>query len=898
MPHFECTHQACRFSGDGIALACAVLKVGPQDVLTMLRPGGRLAHVMDEPIKPYEAEEYIECRVMQDEVKAYLATCRRALRSAPEKCGIRSGLSRNSLRLVPKETCMLVDVGTAPAVFRKFSRPKYAKSSYVGYPFTYNGDVMNVKVQDVSCADAFETVVVARSDVGVFMEGFDQVPKSLLCVFDPRDAAIIYGNCMAETTLKPPVVGIAGFPLPGSFSGVNHIYVLATSKKPLPLEQCFMLLEREEIVDGATRQPSIKVWSTTCEAEDVTAEMVRKKLENIQSYAVKLDLWTIMEIDRMVISGKYDQVAAALSESGMSERIRRELLYLAQSHKACKAAIDVLMSTIPATPSTMILGNGKTFRRGPTCLKATRGVAATTLCNVGIDVLHKIRAYSGDEIVVCNVTAEDRGVPAVKMNIPVKAWNSAQSLQAAVSDGFSARGYSPYIAFYKVSGYEWHDVMCKLSERCPVRREVPSLGVDELSDLHLPEFTYRAATKSIERQNQIFTIPVETMQAYAGIPFGRTVSNLEPFRRLLSNCDNLYIAAFTVGLMHAVFQMTYAMYRSSIASQQAMRHMMYVETETGIWQSVFRQLSTFFSGSDFVPSINYADPCATASKYKQLGTLPLIAMVPGMRGDKLARAIADSGICLVGLVDGLTATMANGHMAATYVTPSDDSEVDIRDCVIAHADIESMREAFPGFLATFIANSDINAAYRAARTPALVVYDTCCELLGVPPSPLVRRILKPCFPSIGMTGVNTFFDVMHTMAYADDSKSIVCVVHGKPDFKTNFVDRGQHVVLMEDYAIISHAVVPVINRAGINRFSTEQLTTELTERGFIVEKPGGMNIDQKRFWVLSRGTWETEIARPPVPVVDEPGRDNKIQLSIYNYADGAQTPDSDDKVKA
>lgn len=40
MSHFECTHQSCRFSGDGISLACAVLNVGPSDVLTMLRPGG------------------------------------------------------------------------------------------------------------------------------------------------------------------------------------------------------------------------------------------------------------------------------------------------------------------------------------------------------------------------------------------------------------------------------------------------------------------------------------------------------------------------------------------------------------------------------------------------------------------------------------------------------------------------------------------------------------------------------------------------------------------------------------------------------------------------------------------------------------------------------------------
>ena len=883
MSHFECTHQSCRFSGDGISLACAVLNVGPSDVLTMLRPGGRLAHVMDEPIKPYEAEEYVESRMMQDEVKSYLTACQRSLRSSPEKCGIRAGLSRNSLRLIPRETCLLSDAESAPAVFRKFARPKYAKSTYVAYPFTYNGDIMHVKVQDVAASDSFETAVVARADVGVFMDGFDAVPKSILCVFDPRDAAIIYGNCMAETTLKPPVVGIAGFPLPDNFAGVGHIYILATANKPIPLEQCFMLLEREEVVAGAGRQPLIKVWSTSCGAEDITAEMVRRKLDNPNGYTVKLDLWTIMEIDRMVIAGKHDHVAVALATSGMSEVVRRGLLALAKAHKACKGAIEVLASTIPVNPSTLALGNGKTFRRGATWIKATKGINATTLCNVGIDVLHKIRAYSGDEIVVCNVMPEDTGVPAVKMNIPVKAWMSAQTLQAAVTSGFSARGHSPYVAFYTVSGYAWHDIMCKLSERCPIQREVPSLGLDELSDLHLPEFTYRTSTKSIERQNQIFTIPAETMQTYSGIPFGKTISNLEPFRRLMSNCDNLYIAAFTVGLMHTIFQMTYSMYKSSSAVRQAMRHLLYVETETGIWQSVFRQLATFFSNSDFVPTLSYADPGSTLMKYRQLGTLPLVATVPGMRGDKLAHAIADSGVCLIGLTDGLTATMANGHMSATYVTPSDDSAVDIRDCLIAHDDIESMRESFPGFLATFIAKANIDAAYRAARTPALAVYDICCEMLGVEKSPVVRRILKPCFPSLGMTGVNTFFDVLHALVYAPDTPNpMICIIHGKPEFCTNFADRGQHIILMEDCVIISQAIIPVINKESVNRFSAEQLTAELTERGLLRKRPDWANLDMQRFWVLDRATWETEVARPPMPITDESGHDKTIQLSIYN----------------
>ena len=109
-----------------------------------------------------------------------------------------------------------------------------------------------------------------------------------------------------------------------------------------------------------------------------------------------------------------------------------------------------------------------------------------------------------------------------------------------------------------------------------------------------------------------------------------------------------------------------------------------------------------------------------------------------------------------------------------------------------------------------------------------------------------------------MTGVNTFFDVLHALVYAPDTPNpMICIIHGKPEFCTNFADRGQHVIIMEDCVIISKAIIPVINKESVNRFSAEQLTAELTERGLLRKRPDWANLDMQRFWVLDRATWET-----------------------------------------
>ena len=208
--------------------------------------------------------------------------------------------------------------------------------------------------------------------------------------------------------------------------------------------------------------------------------------------------------------------------------------------------------------------------------------------------------------------------------------------------------------------------------------------------------------------------------------------------------------------MHALYQMTYGMYRP-VARRHANRHLFFVETEPGIWASSFKQVADLFSGADFTPTLNYANPAETLSDYRQLGCLPLIAYVPTM-GSKLSKALDESSVDLIGLLDTSTAVMTNGRVSAVYVTPSKDAPAE--RTMIAGSDLDRLRRSFPHLLSHFVREATIDGAYRSSSVPCIAAYAECCRILGVEQVTL-DDIAKTWFPGTGMNGADMFFDLLH-----------------------------------------------------------------------------------------------------------------------------------------
>lgn len=872
---FDCSHPACRFFGDAVALAAAAKKMLPQDAVSLFRAGGTLAHTLKQPLTDAEASAYYESKAAQSRIQAYLSACQLNLRRTPDRARFRMGVSQNTLRSVPQELGLLVRGDGTPPLFREFNKQKYAKANHVVYPYTYNGEVTHVRVQDVSSAFATVTVPVTRPDLGVFMERFDAVPETLVVVTEPRAAALVYGNCMAETSIKPPVVAAAGFPLPDSLRTVKTLYLLSTADAPISLEQALAIFGAECWISGASHQPRIRMWEAARPAERVTADDVRRRIQAQDTDSPELDAWIVKRLSEIVAAGNKEEAYRIVSAAALSDAART---VLSRTRAATPAVIEILASVSTASSRHLVLGNGRLLKMTATGLKAlTRKGEEEVLSNFSIDVSHRIRTYDGNDVLVCTAAVADPAVPPVTVQFTETARARAATVQRAVAKAFAVKGAAPYVAAYDRKDYDWGDVFCRLAAGCDMHHEVKALGLDGDGDIHFPAAVVRTRTAAVTEQRQIFTMPEHTLRAYGGIAPGAGLSPCEPFRYLLERCDNLYVAAFTHGLMHVLHTATVGLAPGTVT--KAPRHLLYVETEAGLWLPVFGQLSTLFSGDDAAVNVSYTDPMATVNDYRELGTLPLLARIPALRGDKFPRLIMESPVNLVGLTDSATATLSAGDLRTTFIAPCSDNPEPA--CVIAPSDIEDMRAAFPGFLAEFTARVPFTPAYRDATVPSQAAYEAVCNLLHVPASSVMSKIARKYFPSIGMTGANTFFDRLHAVLNAPHKKTPVCIVRGAPPADGSFTARGQHIFVMDDVVVISHTVVGLINKDSDTamRFDHRLLTEELNERGLLTFRPEWLQVDTNRCWIMKREDWDLHVVRPPLllPRLVTPG--NVIRLN-------------------
>lgn len=866
---FRCVHPTCGFMGDAVSLLSLARRIPIKEALDAFRPGGEFNDCVRGSVRTEDFDAYLDAAGVQNELKAYLARCRRALKQAPEKARIRPGMSATTAKLLHPCIGLFLD-NDVPKCLQEFTKPKYKGACLILYPYTRDGDVTKIDVVDASNPVFRQTVVVTHPSIGVFGEELIRgKTRTVLSSERPEVVASMYATWTQNRSTQPFFVAFQGYPLPESFSDVDALAVVSVSDSVTTDEFVVHMFSAPEIIKG--KNPTVKFVNLNKRANDVGINELELITNGNLSGTRPIHEVVAHKFVELARKGQEQEIVSMLARE-QTPVIARSMVkaYLeTKSNNLPGDALlierisDILSSDKALLSTDIVLANGRTVHRGPTELVGYGHHGHEVLCNVGLSIESKLVSYDGRTIYVCSVTRSDE-FPTITVKIPEELTSRPSSIQSIVSKAFSERGYNPYIAFYSVPGFSWTDVLAKLAEHCVVRREVNELGLDSASEIQLPEVTVRSSGEVLE-QSRVFTIPDDVLRVYAGIPC-ETELNADPYGKLVSRCDNLYVAAFALGVFHVTYQMVYGMFRPDIVKSHMMRHFFYVETEPGIWGRVFKQVADLFSGNDFTPTVNYSDPMRTMQDYSQLGCLPLIAYVPTI-GNKLSAALDATKTDLLGLLDTSTAVMMNGKVSAVYVTPSEDTPMDRG--VIGGRDIDALRRSFVPFVAKLIKEARIDTSFRSSSVPCIAVYDECCRIFGVERSPLVDNIAKNYFPGVGMTGFTIFCDLVHR-SLVEDARPKIGVVQGPPQKGYSFTRRGQHVFVMKDCVVVSHMVADMLNQSakGRYKFDIRQLTDEMEATGSLVDLPD-LGIDGSRCWCLSRETWETRIVRPPINLAAE-----------------------------
>lgn len=870
IPWCEC--PACRARGDFPALVARALGKGAEEtVRELLRAGEMEASARD-------VDAYATRARTQVDVDEYFAACVERLREAPHMCNIRAGLSVSAIRQLPPDTGIHAPKASAPSVplprpFALLSAPRYARVPMTLYRYRFDGETTCVDAQNPKTLQREHRLRVSAgpADVGVYLGDYriGEVPPVLLASHDPRTAGQLYGAARSESSLTPPVVAIAGFPLPNRFSAVQTLYLLDAPDSPLPLSFALGAM-CSPTVYGSDEEPAVRVLSPGTPAAEITAEDIRR-LAGATLRGKALSTWIAERL--MALADRQEEVANALLQANASENARAEVAALL-GPAAPQSLRDTVLLPAAEPDDVFQLANGRLVKSTPvglyTAFRNSRTgelVSKTRLCNVGIVVESRV-ADQGLETAVCTVTHPDSDVPSAQVRLPRAHWNNPEALAEDVRAAYAEGGRTPYVAFYRSAGYAWGDIMQYLGSHCPVQSGLKALGATPEGALNLPNAAI-ARGKASPQTKAGFVDP-GALAAYSALGRETDPGDSALLLSFLSSPASLDRVGVAAGLLHALFCAAGRLFDPS-GARRPPAHLLLVETEPGVWDGAMRTLAYLFSGSEYVPLVDYADRLGFLRGWSALGTLPLITRLPS--ADDAATVLAASPVSVIAVADPLTALACSGRGTVSFVLPN--VETAASGLSITPMDVEELRRAFVAVAAAKAGTRWLDmpaGGPKACSTPCLSALGSLSDEAGASTvAGGLYRSVRGRYLGAGLTGAQAFFAVLR-MAYAANAAGEdpgaggirLTIVPGTPPdaLKASFNDRGEHVFVLPEMVLVGRSVVQLVNRQQAYLFDAEQLSREFAENGILLQDaPESLGIDPNRVWAFPRAVWDREVVR-------------------------------------
>ena len=867
IPWCEC--PACRARGDFPVLVAQALGQGAEETMRgLLRAGELEASARD-------VDAYATRARTQADVDAYFSTCVERLREAPHMCNIRAGLSIAAIRQLPPDTGIHAPKASAPSVplprpFAALSAPRYARVPMTLYRYRFDGETTCVDAQNPKTLQREHRLRVSAgsADVGVYLADFrpGEVPPALLVSHDPRTAGQLFGAARTESSLTPPIAAVAGFPLPNRFASLRVLYLLDTPDSPLPLSFALKAM-CSPTVYGSDEEPDIRVLSPSGPAAEITAEDIRR-LSGTALRGKPLRKWVA---ERMLsLADRQEEVANALLQAEASENARADVAALLGS-AAPQSLRDTVLLPVAEPDDVFQLANGKLVKSTPIGIytafrnsKTGEVASKTRLCNVGIVVESRV-TDRWCETAVCTVTHPDSDVPSVQVRIPRAHWNNPDMIADDVRSAYAESGRTPYVAFYRSAGYAWGDIMQYLGSRCPVQNGLKTLGATPEGTLNLPNAAI-ARGKASPQTKAGFVEPV-ALAAYSALGHDAAPEDFALLLSFLSSPASLDRVGVAAGLLHALFCAAGQLFDPS-GARRPPAHLLFVETEPGVWDRAIRTLAYLFSGSEYVPLVDYADRLGFLQGWSALGTLPLVTRLPA--ADDAATVLAASPVSVIAIADPLTALACSGRGTVSFALPNVEAATSGQS--ITPTDVEELRRAFVSVATAKAGARWLDAPAggpTACSTPCLSALGSLSDEDGASTvAGGLYRSVRGRYLGAGLTGARAFFSVLHR-AYAADARGEdagvrLTIVPGAPSdaLRASFNDRGEHVFVLPEMALVSRSVVQLVNRQQAYLFDAEQLSREFAENGILLpDAPSSLGIDPSRAWAFPRAVWDREVVR-------------------------------------
>lgn len=866
---FRCEDPTCHFSGDSISLIMAKYGISLQAAINMLRHGGILSNCLETPLLTSEAEALTEKYASQTRVRAYLAKCVQQLSKNPTRSRLRAGLDVSTYNLIPPEVGLLVVSDDMPDAFSEYRKSKYKKSTLLTFPYTFNGEVMHVKIVDASTRSVIDDVSIIRPDFGVFCEEalYDGTTDPVQVVTDPVAMSIYYGTLRKSMLVRPKLVSISGFPLPNAFSGVSSINILEFSDSKVSLDFLLEPLGNNDLIEGVSVSPNIRFYRRASQSLDAHSELYSRATDTYRHGAEDgmMALQVLAErMSELADLGKSAQIEEALRRHPLSDENREHLLeFIIQGclNDECR---KLLIGQQAGGPRRLVLGNRKTLITEATALYVERpDLKLDPLANFGIRVLNRTRSFDGVDSLTCTVTPEDKSVQPVDVSISEDMWSSSSRMRRLISKAFSSKGASPYIAMYTPCGVDWYDVMLKLAEGCRIQREIVKLGVDELHDVQFPNTSVETRTKTISQQEGSVNVPADVVARYKNVGLRDGYDAASVLNLLLSKSDSMHVSAFLAGLGYMTYRLAKLSKRGTPPSHGG-RHLFFVETEENCFETTIQQLNSLFTDEPVV-EVSPGAPVKSLLKYRQLGSLPLVCRIPRVENiQRLLSTLDEVEFPVIASVDSYTASLLNGRIRAEYVTPSNEfpNQPEIQDTTI-----RSISSCMPRIILDACTGEVSDDA--DSRAPSSVLgYRMLCKIANSQPTDCVKNMVSLVFAGAGMSGVDSFFEKLHYGVIGLSNKFKLCVVYGQPQSGYSFTKRGQHVFVMDDVVLIGKYIVDLVNKFSTNVYSISQLDSEFHERELLVAPPDNIDVDMSRCWCIPREVYEDRILGKPL-VIDK-----------------------------